>query len=304
MDDKEELRRRQAVLNALNTKVKDSPYNPNKEMLERKKQQLRQTIDQLKGEKMYFDSHAHYNDERFDEDREALLDKLPMQGVDYVVNAGADIKSSIQGIELAKRYDYVYAAVGIHPHDVQELTDKDLEVIKQLTTHEKVVAIGEIGLDYYYNHSDEEKQIYWFKKQLQLARDLALPVIIHSREACQITFDTLMASGVEEGVIHCFSGSKELAKEYVKKGFYIGIGGAVTFKNARKTVEVVETLPLEHLLIETDCPYLTPVPHRGKRNDSSYLSYIAQKIAEIKGISVEEVANVTKENAKKLFKID
>ncbi len=252
---------------------------------------------------MYFDSHAHYNDEAFDLDRETLLTAIHDKNTDYIVNAGADIATSLKGIEYSKEYPFIYAAVGVHPHDVGEMTEEDLQHLKEMAQEAKVVAIGEIGLDYYYNHSEPEKQIYWFKKQLELAKTLDLPVIIHSREACQATFDIICESGVKEGVIHCFSGSKELAKEYVKRGFYIGVGGSLTFKNARKTVEVVEAIPLESIVIETDAPYLTPVPHRGKRNDSSYLEHVVDKIAEIKQVNHEEVAATTQANAKKLFRI-
>lgn len=253
---------------------------------------------------MYFDSHAHYNNERFDEDRDALLKDIHEKGVGYIINVGADMPSSRESIALAEEYPFIYAVVGVHPHEVDEMTLTDLEELEEMTMHPKVVGIGEIGLDFYYNHSTEENQLKWFKMQLELAKKLDLPVSIHSRDACQLTFDTIVASGVKEGVIHCFSGSHELAKEYVKRGFYIGIGGSLTFKNARKAVEVVEHIPLDKILIETDCPYLTPVPHRGKRNDSSYLSYVIQKIAEIKGITEEEVAKVTMENTKRLFRIE
>ncbi len=253
---------------------------------------------------MYFDSHAHYNDERFDEDREVLLRQLHQEmGVSYIVNAGADLPTSLAGIKMAEQYPFMYAAVGVHPHDVKTLKEDTIPQLREWAQHEKVVAIGEIGLDFYYNHSEEADQIKWFKEQLELAKGLEMPVIIHSREACQATFDIIRESGVKEGVIHCFSGSKELAKEYVKRGFYIGVGGSLTFKNARKTVEVVEAIPLTSILIETDAPYLTPVPHRGKRNDSRYLEHVVQKISEIKGISAEEVARITEENAKKLFRI-
>lgn len=252
---------------------------------------------------MYFDSHAHYDDERFDEDRAELLEGLTSKGVDYVVNAGANMESSREGIKLAQVYDYIYASVGVHPHDVEEMTDGDLAELRDLAKENKVVAIGEIGLDYYYDLSPRALQRDWFKKQLDLAKEVELPVIIHSRDACQETFDILREKEITDGVIHCFSGSKELAKEYVKRGLFIGIGGAITFKNARKTVEVVESIPLEAILIETDAPYLTPVPHRGKRNESSYLEHVVEKIAEIKNISCEEVARITAENAKKLFRI-
>ena len=248
---------------------------------------------------MYFDSHAHYDDERFDEDRESLREK----GVDFIVNAAADMKSCHTSLALAEKYPFIYSSVGVHPHDAKDLTDADIEEMRKLAAHAKVVAIGEIGLDYYYDNSPREEQRKWFKVQLQLAKELDLPVIIHSREASQETFDMIMESGVKEGVIHCFSGSYELAKEYVKRGFYLGIGGSLTFKNAKKTVEVVEGIDLDHLLIETDCPYLTPVPHRGERNDSSYLKFVVEKIAEIKGVSTDEVASISSKNAKKLFRI-
>ena len=252
---------------------------------------------------MYFDSHAHYDDESFDEDRYELIEAMREKGVDFIVNAAADLTSCETGIALAEKYPFIYCSIGVHPHDVKSLKEEDLEKLKKWAIHKKVVAIGEIGLDYYYDSSPREAQREWFKKQLLLAKELNLPVIIHSRDACQETFDLIMESGVKEGVIHCFSGSHELAKEYVKKGFYIGIGGALTFKNAKKTVKVVETIGIENILIETDAPYLTPVPHRGKRNDSSYLQYVVEKIAEIKEMTPDEVASITCQNAKTLFRI-
>ena len=252
---------------------------------------------------MYFDSHAHYNDERFDEDRDALLNRIHEEGVEYIINIGADMDSSKESVALAHKYPFIYATVGVHPHDVSSMTMEDLETLEEMARLPKVVGIGEIGLDYHYNLSSPEDQIKWFKLQLELAKKLDVPVSIHSREASQLTFDIIMESGIKEGVIHCFSGSRELAIEYVKRGFYIGIGGSLTFKNARKTVEVVEHIPLDKILIETDCPYLTPVPHRGKRNDSSYLPFVIDKIAEIKGITADEVCKITLDNAKKLFRI-
>lgn len=252
---------------------------------------------------MYFDSHAHYNDERFDEDRDTLLNRIHEEGVEYIINIGADMDSSKESVALAHKYPFMYATVGVHPHDVSSMTMEDLETLEEMARLPKVVGIGEIGLDYYYNLSTPEDQIKWFKLQLELAKKLDVPVSIHSREASQLTFDIIMESGIKEGVIHCFSGSRELAIEYVKRGFYIGIGGSLTFKNARKTVEVVEHIPLDKILIETDCPYLTPVPHRGKRNDSSYLPFVIDKIAEIKGIKADEVCKITLNNAKKLFRI-
>ena len=252
---------------------------------------------------MYFDSHAHYDDERFDEDREELIESLKENGVEIVLNAAADMKSCHTSLALAEKYPFIYSSVGVHPHDVKDLAEAEIEEMKELAKHPKVVAVGEIGLDYYYDNSPREEQRQWFKRQLQLAKEVDLPVIIHSREASQETFDIIMESGVEKGVIHCFSGSYELAKEYVKKGFYIGVGGALTFKNAKKAIEVVEGINLDHILIETDAPYMTPVPYRGKRNDSTYLKFVVQKIAEIKGISEDEVEYVTSQNARKLFDI-
>ena len=252
---------------------------------------------------MYFDSHAHYDDERFDEDRMQLIESLSEKGVDWIINVAADMKSCYTSLELAKKYSFIYSSVGVHPHEVEGLTDADINKMEKLASEDKVVAIGEIGLDYYYDYSSREMQRTWFMKQLLMAKQLNLPVIIHSREASQETFDIIRESDVEEGVIHCFSGSYELAKEYVKKGFYVGVGGSLTFKNAKKTVEVVEKIELDKILIETDSPYLTPVPYRGNRNDSSYLKFVVQKIAEIKGISEDEVARITSKNAKKLFRI-
>jgi TatD DNase family protein len=251
---------------------------------------------------MYFDSHAHYDDESFDEDRQTLLEKTLKEGnVGCVINAAADINSSLRGIEFSKTYEYIYAAVGVHPHEVENMTEEDIRFLESLTKEKKVVAIGEIGLDYYYDLAPRDLQRKWFAAQLDLAKKVGLPVIIHSREACQETFDLLKEKQIEKGVIHCFSGSAELAKAYVKRGLYIGIGGALTFKNARKTLEVVEVIPLEKILIETDAPYLTPAPHRGKRNDSTYLQFVVEKIAEIKNISPEEVEIKTFENACRLF---
>lgn len=252
---------------------------------------------------MYFDSHAHYDDQRFDEDRESLLWSMKEQGVVCIVNAAADIESSYKGIAFSKKFPFVYTSVGVHPHEVKDLKDEALQELKQLVLQEKVVAIGEIGLDYYYDFSPREDQRKWFISQLELAKEVDMPVIIHSRDASQETFDIIKESGIQQGVIHCFSGSAELAKEYVKRGFYIGIGGALTFKNAKKTVEVVKEIPLESLLIETDAPYLTPMPFRGKRNDSSYLKYVTQKIAEIKLLDEKSVCEMTCQNAKNLFRI-
>lgn len=254
---------------------------------------------------MLFDSHAHLNDERFDEDREELIKSLKEKGVDLVLNVGADIESSIESIELSKKYDFIYASVGVHPHEVSSMNYESIETLKKLAQNEKVVAIGEIGLDYYYDNSPREIQKEWFIKQIELANELKLPIIIHDRDAHQDTFDIIKKYKSSEigCVIHCFSGSVELAREYIKMNCYISIPGTVTFKNNKKTVEVAREIPLEYLLIETDSPYMAPTPHRGKRNDPSLVQFVADKIAIEKGISYEKVCEVTKENAKKLFNI-
>ncbi len=250
---------------------------------------------------MYFESHAHYDDKQFDKDREALLTCLPTYGIDVVINSGSDLKSSYIGKELAEQYDYIYFAAGIHPHELYDISDAVLEEIRQLTMHKKCVAIGEIGLDYHYDTFSKETQKYWFEKQLEIAKLFHTPVIIHSREAAQDCFDIICKSGVNKGVIHCYSGSPEMAEEYIKMGFYIGMGGVLTFPNAKKLVEVAKKIPLERILIETDCPYLAPVPYRGKRNDSRNLEFVVKKLAEIKGLSPSEVANITLKNGENLF---
>jgi TatD DNase family protein len=252
---------------------------------------------------MFFDIHAHYDDERYDKDRDYILGGLQDKGVKYVINSGADIDSSVKSIEYSEKYDYIYATCGIHPGYVSGLREEDLEKLKELSKHSKVVAIGEIGLDYYYDTSNKEQQKYWFRKQVDIAKELKLPVVIHNRDAHEDTMKELKRAaqmGVK-GVMHCYSGSVEMAKEIIKLGFYISIGGVITFKNAKKLPDVVEWLPIEYLLLETDCPYLAPEPFRGKRNDSSMLRYIANKIAQIKGITCEEVCKITTENACRLF---
>ena len=202
---------------------------------------------------------------------------------------------------MADKYDYIYAAVGVHPHELYDMSSQTIDKLRKLSEHKKVIAIGEIGLDYYYDTHPREFQRFWFIQQLRLAEETGLPVVIHSREASQDTFDIIERSKVRRGSIHCYSGSAEMAKEYVKMGFHIGVGGVVTFSNAKKLVEVVEAIPLESILIETDCPYLSPVPNRGKRNDSRNLKYVVDKIAEIKGVTPEKVAEITKNNAMTLF---
>ena len=249
-----------------------------------------------------FDTHAHYDDSRFDEDRNELLSSLSSDCVSNIINCGCDLKSSLASIELAEKHPFVYAAIGVHPHEAEETADEDLIKIKELYSHEKVIAVGEIGLDYFYDFSPREKQIEVFRKQIITANELDLPVIIHDRDAHEDTMNILKELK-PKGVVHCFSGSAEMAKEILKLGLYIGIGGAVTFKNARKPVEVVEMLPLDRLLLETDAPYMTPVPFRGKRCDSSHIAFTAEKIAEIKGIDAQELIDRCTENAKALFGI-
>ena len=250
---------------------------------------------------MYFDSHAHYDNPQYDEDRESLLASLPKHGITGVINVGFDVISSKKAIALAEAYPFIYAAVGVHPHDVKDMTESDLPTLKELSAHPKVVAIGEIGLDFHYDHSPRDLQRYWFAKQLELAKSLDMPVSIHSREASKEVFDIITESGVTKGVMHCYSGHLPMALDYVKMGFYISLSGTVTYKNAAKTKEVAAGVPLDRLLIETDCPYLSPVPFRGKRNDSTKLSHIVEAIAEAKNLPIEDIAKATDKNARKLF---
>lgn len=254
---------------------------------------------------MLFDSHAHLDGERFDNDRDLVINRAKANGIAYIMNPGADFESSVRAVDLAQKYDMIYAAVGIHPHDASSLDDSLLMMIEALSKKPKVQAIGEIGLDFHYDYSPRDVQRKWFVEQLRLAKRLKMPVIIHDREANQETFDTLRKEqAFETGVLmHCYSGSGELAKEYVKLGGYISIAGPVTYKNSRKLIEVIQTVPLERLMIETDSPYLTPEPFRGKRNESLYVKYVCEKIAQIKGLSIEEVAEATTHNAKTYFKI-
>ncbi len=249
-----------------------------------------------------FDTHAHYDDSRFDEDRTELLSSLCLSCVSGIINCGCDLKSSLSTVSLTEKHPLIYGAVGVHPHEAEDAAEEDFDKIKELYKKDKIVAVGEIGLDYFYDFSPREKQKEVFRRQIITANELSLPVIIHDREAHEDTMNILKELK-PKGVVHCFSGSAEMAKEILKLGLYIGIGGAVTFKNARKPVEVVEMLPLDRLLLETDAPYMTPVPFRGKRCDSSHIAYTAEKIAEIKGIDVQELINKCAENAKALFGI-
>ena len=250
---------------------------------------------------MYFESHAHYDDDRYDKDRDELLSSLPSFGVEYVVNAGIDLYSSEYGLALADRYDFMYAAVGYHPHEVKHLTEEKFSELKELINHPKVVAVGEIGLDFYYDNSPRQEQRYWFKRQLDWAAETGLPVIIHSREASQECFNMIKASDVRRGVIHCFSGSLEMALDYIKLGFHIGIGGVVTYKNAKTLKNVAKNIPLDRILLETDCPYLSPRQVRGTRNDSKNLQFVAEEISKLREIDIENLLSITKNNAKNLF---
>ena len=252
---------------------------------------------------MLLDTHAHYDDEAFDADRDALLESLKEHGIRKVINAGASVESSYTGLRLAERYPWMYAALGAHPNHVEELNETVLRDFAALSEHPKVVAIGEIGLEYHYEEPARDIQKLWFQRQLDLAAETGLPVIIHSREAAQETFEMMREAAKRGigGVIHCFSSGAELARRYTELGFYIGIGGVVTFKNGKKMKEVAEAVPLTSILLETDSPYLSPEPRRGKRNDSRNLPYIAQEIARIRGITEEEVQRVTEANALRCF---
>lgn len=253
---------------------------------------------------MLFDTHAHYDDERFGGDREALLASMPEKNVGLIVNPGCDIPSSRAAVELAGKFDFVYAAVGIHPENCADFEPEQIEKLRELAKEPKVVAIGEIGLDYYWaENPPKDLQQKVLRRQLLLAQELRLPVIIHDRDAHGDTMAIVREFPRVKGVFHCFAGSAEMARELIGMGWMLSFNGAATFKNARKAPEVIAAVPLEKLMIETDAPYLTPVPHRGERNDSSYVRFVAEKIAEIKGLSPEEVERVTWENGRRFFGI-
>ena len=280
---------------------------------------------------MIFETHAHYDDEKFAEDREEILADLPKRGISPVINVGASIESTRTTLKIAEQHDFVYAAVGVHPSDIEGLNEETFAWLAEQAAHPKTVAVGEIGLDYYWDkEADVQKQQrYWFRRQLELAREKELPVIIHSRDAAEDTMDILqefhrmtkrddsdvtsrtgLANDTSEqgycwdetpGVIHCYSYSLEMAHEFIKMGYYIGVGGVVTFKNAKKLVRTVEEIPMERILLETDCPYMAPEPHRGTRNDSRNIPYVIEKIAQIKGIDPKVVEETARENAFRLF---
>lgn len=255
---------------------------------------------------MIFDTHAHYLDHQFDEDREQLLESLYEGGVEYITEVSADINDCEDVLALTKKYDFVYGSVGVHPENVACLSNSDLDKLISYGKKQKIVAIGEIGLDYYYeDNPPRDVQMKWFEKQLSVAREVKLPVIIHSRDAAKDTLDVLKATDAREigGVIHCYSYSPESAREFLDMGFYLGIGGVVTFKNAKKLKEVVEMLPVDRMLLETDCPYMAPTPHRGKRNSSLYIPNIVDEISMIKGISPLEIINATMDNALNMYNL-
>lgn len=253
---------------------------------------------------MIFDTHAHYDDEAFEGDREELLQRLKGAGIGKVVNVGASIHSSQTTLDLIDKYDFMYGAIGVHPSETEELNEDWMKWLEENSRREKVVAIGEIGLDYHWEEPAREVQEHWFVRQLELARKVSLPVIIHSRDAAAATLELMKEHARDlSGVIHCFSYGPEMAREYLRMGYYLGIGGVVTFTNAKKLKEVVKETPLERIVLETDCPYLAPVPNRGKRNSSLNLPYVAEMIGELKGISAQEVIAKTWENAMTLYRI-
>ena len=246
---------------------------------------------------MLFDTHAHYDDPRFDGIRDDLLASMPGKGVKYITNIGTDLATSRATLELTRKYPFVYGTVGFHPHEAKSMTDEALDEIVSMLGDGKIHAMGEIGLDYYYDLSERDVQRAAFARQLEIAKELDVPVVIHEREACADMLDILSASGVRRGVVHCFGGSRETAKILLDMGFYISFTGVITFKNARRAYEIVPYIPSDRIMAETDCPYLTPVPFRGETNHSGYLKYTVEKIAEMRGISFEEAAAMTFGNA-------
>lgn len=249
-----------------------------------------------------FDTHAHYDDEAFDDDRESLILSLKDRGVVGIVSCGCDIASTVANQNLSHSFDNFYFAAGFHPENLEGFSVDDLEKLEPFFADEKCVAVGEIGLDYHWMNSTKEKQREFFVAQIELAKAKGLPVIVHDREAHGDTLDILKATK-PSGVLHCFSGSVEMAREVIKLGMFLGFNGVATFKNARKIPEVIREIPLDRIVLETDCPYLAPEPHRGKRNDSSFIPFIAQRIGEILGISAQEVLDVTNKNARALYNL-
>ena len=252
---------------------------------------------------MYFDTHAHYESERFDEDRDELLGSMQSAGISLILNAGCCLESSEYGLKLAEKYPFIYASVGVHPHDAKDMTDGTASELEKLLLHNKAKAIGEIGLDYHYDFSPRDVQQKRFREQLELARRVKKPVIIHMREATSDTLSLIRDHRDVTGVFHCFPGSWETAKILLDMGWYLSFTGVITFKNARKALEVIAQMPLDRLMLETDCPYMAPEPMRGRRNSSLFLPYIAETVAQIRGITTQEAALITKENGMRLFGI-
>lgn len=255
---------------------------------------------------MLFDTHAHLNAEQFDTDLEEVIARAKAEKVERIVVVGFDKPTITRAMELIEEYDCIYAAIGWHPVDAIDMTEEDLSWIKELSSHEKVVAIGEMGLDYHWDKSPKDVQKEVFRKQIALAKEVNLPIIIHNRDATEDVVTILKEEGAEEvgGIMHCFTGSAEVARQCMDMNFYISFGGPVTFKNAKKPKEVAKEIPNDRLLIETDCPFLTPHPFRGKRNEPSYVKYVAEQLAELKGLTYEEIASITTENAKRLFRMN
>lgn len=254
---------------------------------------------------MIFDTHAHYDDKQFDQDREELLVSMKDNGIGTIVDVGSNMETSAWIVDAGNRYPMMYGAVGVHPSDTADLTESDMDTLKEYAGKDKILAIGEIGLDYYWDEPEREIQKKWFEAQIELAREVRLPIIIHSRDAAKDTYDIMKSLHAEDigGVVHCFSYSKEMARQFLDMGFYIGIGGVVTFKNAKTLKEVAAYAPLDRIVLETDCPYLSPEPNRGKRNSSLNLNYVAEALSQIKGIDKEELIAVTEENARKLYRM-
>ena len=255
-----------------------------------------------KKEEFYIiDTHAHYDDEAFEDDRDELLKSFEANDIKRVVNIGASMESSRSSLELTRKYPFVYAAVGIHPSSSEELDEESILILKDMLSDEKVVAVGEIGLDYYYDEPDREIQKKCFRAQLDLAKRCGLPVVIHSRDGARDTLDILKEYKGVKGVIHCYSYSREMAKEFIKLGYVLGIGGVSTFKNAKKLEDTIKDISFKDFVLETDCPYLSPVPNRGKRNSSLNLTYIIDRISEIKGVSRDFIIEQSFENARRLY---
>lgn len=254
---------------------------------------------------MLFDTHAHYYDTQYDKDRSEVISRARESGVEYILSVSSDVASSVENITLAQNYDFIYAAIGVHPHNVIDLNNNIISALTDFASYPKVVAIGEIGLDYFYNNSPREAQKIWFAKQISLAKSLKLPIIVHDRDAHEDTMNILKDENAKDvgGVLHCFSGSVEMAREVMHQNFLISIAGPVTFKNANRLLDVVKYVPDDMLLIETDCPYLAPEPYRGQRNESAHIKVIAEKIAKIKGKTLEYIEQITNSNAKRLFGI-